>query len=87
MGLQDVYKRSFPSFECKSERWQMIQWLNQKDACTIINAMFEFREHGDVSFETDDALKKNYLLDVIRHYFKSYFLEQKLEKFKDLKEK
>lgn len=87
MGLQDVYHKSFPTFECKSERWQMIQWLNQKDASTIINAMFEFREHGELSFETEDALKKNYLLDVIWGYLKADFLNQKLEKFKDLKEK
>lgn len=87
MGLEDVYHMSFPSFECKSERWQMIQWLSPKDSHIIINAMFEFREHGDISFETEYALKKNYLLDVIWHYFKSDFLKQKLEKFKDLKYK
>ena len=87
MELRDVYRKSFPSFECKSERWQIIQWLNPKDACTIINAMFEFWEHWDLSFETKDALEKNYLLNIIWHYFKVFFLEQKLEKFKDLKSK
>ena len=84
MWLWDVYKKSFPTFECKSEWWQIIQALKPHDASTILNAMFEFRFWGFVWFETEEELKKNYLLDVIWHYFKVDFMNQKLNKFKDL---